>query len=282
MKTDTLNQLRQHIDLVDQELVQLLNKRAELAIKTAENKALDAIYSPERESQVLKNIIAHNNGPLCGRAMENVFSGIIHECRHLQHQLQTDKQRTRIAVQGLAASFSEGAALQYCRDNTILSPQLTYCVSSHEVMQALNTQQTQLGIMAINNDQGGLVEETLSALNQESYQVIDTVAFLVEQNLLTAKPCDLASIKTVYSHSQAIRQCHDFIKQTLNHCQLIEVADTALAAKELAAGRYGSQAAVIASSRAAEHYELTINQSHIQNLEHNITLFLVIEKRKTP
>ena len=281
MKLNPIETIRQHIDQIDQELIRLLNQRAQKALQTLEHKEKDSIYAPGREKMVLHNLVQHNHGPLSQRAIENIFTDIMHECRHLQYQSQKNNQQRTIAVQGLHASFSEGAAMQYCRDQNILSPQLQYHVSSESVIQSLNNHQASIGIMAINNDQGGLVEETIAALNQESYQVIDTVAFLVEQNLLTQANCDQNDIKTVYSHSQAIRQCQSFVDSKLSHCKIVEVGDTALAAKQLADGHYGKQAAVIASAKAAEAYHLIIYHPKIQNLENNITIFLVIQKRES-
>lgn len=85
MKAD-LEDLRKRIDLLDESLVRLLNARAACALEIGRVKREMnvPIYQPERESEVLKNVQAVNNGPLDQAAIRRLFERIIDEARHLE------------------------------------------------------------------------------------------------------------------------------------------------------------------------------------------------------
>ncbi|NCN70282.1 MAG: chorismate mutase, partial [Betaproteobacteria bacterium] len=62
----TLAELRTAIDALDLDLLTLLNQRASLAHEVGELKKIDgsAVFRPDRETQVIANLQAHNQGPL--------------------------------------------------------------------------------------------------------------------------------------------------------------------------------------------------------------------------
>ena len=81
-----LEDLRKRIDLLDESLVRLLNARAACALEIGRIKRDMGvpIYQPEREAEVLRNVQAHNNGPLDKPAIKRLFERIIDEARHLE------------------------------------------------------------------------------------------------------------------------------------------------------------------------------------------------------
>jgi chorismate mutase len=85
MRAD-LEDLRKRIDLLDESLVRLLNSRAACALEIGRVKREMGvpIYQPERESEVLRNVQAVNNGPLDQEAIKRLFERIIDEARHLE------------------------------------------------------------------------------------------------------------------------------------------------------------------------------------------------------
>lgn len=84
----TLEQWRSEIDFIDAELLQLLNQRAAIACEIAAIKVSSglAAYDPQRETEVLNRIAAHNPGPLDRQSMLAIFGSIIHETRRLGTQ----------------------------------------------------------------------------------------------------------------------------------------------------------------------------------------------------
>ena len=96
MKAD-LDDLRKRIDLLDESLVRLLNSRAACALEIGRLKRElgIAIYQPEREAEVLRNVQRVNNGPLDQDAIKRLFERIIDEARHLERvaeELQLKKE----------------------------------------------------------------------------------------------------------------------------------------------------------------------------------------------
>ena len=81
-----LEDLRKRIDLLDESLVRLLNARAACALEIGRIKREMGlpIYQPTRETEVLRNVQEHNNGPLDQAAIKRLFERIIDEARHLE------------------------------------------------------------------------------------------------------------------------------------------------------------------------------------------------------
>ena len=81
-----LEALRQEVDLINEELLKLLQKRAELAIEIGKYKSRhnQPVYNYEREAKILEKLQLKNNGPLQNASVKNIFEIIIKECRNLQ------------------------------------------------------------------------------------------------------------------------------------------------------------------------------------------------------
>ena len=97
----------------------------------------------------------------------------------------------------------------------------------------------------------------------------------IEHNLLGQPSASLNDIKDVFSHTQGLSQCSNFIKKN-NLVEYIR-ADTAGSAEEISKKKIKSEAA-IASSLSAEIYKLKILASNIENEKGNATRFLVMGK----
>jgi chorismate mutase-like protein len=82
----TRNELRAEIDAIDSQLLELLNKRARLAIEIAGLKEREGspIVDQEREREVVSRACAANEGPLQRRAVARIFRTLMRESRGLQ------------------------------------------------------------------------------------------------------------------------------------------------------------------------------------------------------
>ncbi len=85
---DNLRVLRERINALDEQLLSLLNKRAQVALDIGKLKAeLGAkVYDPVRERAVIEHIDAANTGPLDKGAVEELFAAIITACREIQNR----------------------------------------------------------------------------------------------------------------------------------------------------------------------------------------------------
>ena len=97
----------------------------------------------------------------------------------------------------------------------------------------------------------------------------------IEHNLLGQPGSSLSEIKDVFSHTQGLSQCSNFIKKNslAEHIR----ADTAGSAEAISKNKIKSEAA-IASSLSAKTYKLKILASNIENENSNTTRFLVMGK----
>ena len=97
----------------------------------------------------------------------------------------------------------------------------------------------------------------------------------IEHNLLALPGVKISDVKDVYSHSQALSQCSNFIKSNkmVEHVR----ADTAGSA-EMVSKSDDKKKAAIASSLSAKTYGLEIIKKNIENEKGNLTRFLIMGK----
>jgi chorismate mutase len=84
---------RKRIDEIDQQLVKLLNERSRCAVEIGHwKKKLDLpAWQPEREAEILRNVVKANGGPLDDAAIRRLFERIIDEARSLErHSMETE------------------------------------------------------------------------------------------------------------------------------------------------------------------------------------------------
>ena len=77
---------RKRIDEIDQHLVRLLNERSSCAVEIGQikKKMSQPAWSPEREAEILRNVVKANRGPLDNAAIRRLFERIIDEARSLE------------------------------------------------------------------------------------------------------------------------------------------------------------------------------------------------------
>jgi chorismate mutase len=93
----TLEELRQQIDDLDRQLVELLNRRAETALDAGRLKVATAlpIYEPAREKKIYENIRAANHGPLPDIELTHIYERIIDVMRTLQKNELASKRNAQ-------------------------------------------------------------------------------------------------------------------------------------------------------------------------------------------
>ncbi|HET9219025.1 MAG TPA: chorismate mutase [Terriglobia bacterium] len=84
----TIEDWRAKIDALDRKLVELLSERARCALEVGKIKNARNIdvFDPERERQIIRNILGENKGPLDDDALRRIFERIIDECRRIENK----------------------------------------------------------------------------------------------------------------------------------------------------------------------------------------------------
>jgi len=187
--------------------------------------------------------------------------------------------KTQIAISGIAGSFSEEAAQKFLSEAKVIA-NIAYATTACATFESVATGKTQYGLVPLENSNGGIVLETVSAAADFLYHIERIFEIDVQQNLIVKPGVSRDHIKTIVSHHQALAQCKFYLRRNWPAAEHIEYADTALAAKDLAAGRLPADAGIIASRAAAELYKLKILEPSIQDLKFNFTSFMAISKHQ--
>lgn len=265
--SEELKQLRDQIDAIDDQVLQLVSQRAALAQQVGKIKKSGIIYRPEREAQILARVQEQNPGPVSNEHIKQLFTEIMSLCRALEKPMS-------VAYLGPNGTFSEEAALK--RFGSAISE--VACDSIDDVFRAVESEAAHYGVVPVENSSEGAVGRTMDLLLQTPLTICGEIQLPVHQFLM-AQQTDLAQINKIYSHPQSLAQCHHWLKTNvphLSHSALIHAASNADAARQAAAD---NQAAAIASQRAAELFGLSICAENIEDDPKNTTRFLVIGKQ---
>jgi prephenate dehydratase len=177
-----------------------------------------------------------------------------------------------VAFQGMRGAYSE----QACREKM---PEWDYipCNTFEDVFTKVESGQVALGMLPVENSMAGVVSDSYDLLASNDLRIVGEHYLQVHHCLLGAKGTSIDRIGAVYSHPQALAQCHSFIRlQGWDRCS---VYDTAGAAADLSSRGHVEEAA-IASELCAELYGLTVLKRDIQDSAKNTTRFLVISKEE--
>ncbi|MCB0628539.1 MAG: prephenate dehydratase [Saprospiraceae bacterium] len=180
----------------------------------------------------------------------------------------------RISIQGYAGAFHEIAA-RHCFQNEPLEivPAHTF---SELVKGVEHGENTDIGLMAIENTLAGSLMSNYSLLNESKLKITGEVYLRIKQNLLVLPGQRIEDLTEVHSHPIAIAQCLEYFAQ-YPHIRLVETADTALSAKIVREQKL-SHVGAIASTLAADLYDLEILAPGIETNKKNHTRFLVLER----
>ncbi|MEW6612079.1 MAG: prephenate dehydratase [Pseudomonadota bacterium] len=257
--------LRRQIDQLDDQLLELLNRRATLAMEVAQVKQAagenGTFWRPEREAEVLQRVMARNPGPLDSETVAWLFRELMSACLALERPLT-------VAYLGPAGTFTQMAATKHFGQGARLTP-----VSSiPEVFRTVQAGQADFGVVPVENSTEGSVNLTLDHLLDYPLKVCGEVQLRVVHNLVSAG-VPLADMQRIYVHYQTRAQCRHWLAEHAPRVQLVEVAsnaEAALRAREDAAG------GAISTAAAAELYGLRILAAGIEDDAENTTRFLVI------
>lgn len=175
----------------------------------------------------------------------------------------------RVAFQGEPGAYSEAAALIHAPGADVLP-----CPSFDDVFRAVESGRADLGVLPIENSIGGTIHRNYDLLLEHDLTILGDLELRVVHSLLALPGVALDAIRQIYSHPQALAQCDRFLRG-LPGVEVTATYDTAGSAK-LLKDRQLTDAAAIASERAAEVFGLTVLKTGIQDFADNITRFLVV------
>ncbi|WP_027715092.1 prephenate dehydratase [Desulfuromonas sp. TF] len=268
MTKKSLPELRKQIDSIDDQILDLLNRRAGVVIEVGKTKTGESkeFYVPSREMAIYERLTSKNTGPFPAEAVRRVFREIISASLSLE-------QPMKVAFLGPQGTFTHAAAMKQFGFSAQLVPQKSIPAVFDEVQRG----RAHYGVVPVENSTEGAVSHTLDMF-MESEQKINAEILLEISHFLLSRTGRFEDIRKVVSHPQPLAQCRKWLEENLPDIPLIDVGSTALAAQTAAEDE---SAAAIASEMAASLYGLQIVKERIEDNPNNFTRFLVIG-RKTP
>jgi len=257
-----LDEIRAKIDALDEQILKLLNERAQCAVDIgAIKRSTDAaFYVPEREKAVFEKLRKQNSGPLPEQAVKAIYREVISSIRALEKQIS-------VAFLGPSDTFSHMAAMRVFGVTADYHP----LAALSDIFTEVERKRIDYGVVPVESSMGGGVHDTLDRFVNSDLKIVNEVLMQITQNLLANCPMD--QIKRVYSKDNAFVQCRNWLRANLPNAEIIDTSSTAEAAR-IAHGEPG--AAAIASEIAAQTYNLDILVARIEDSPNNYTRFFVV------
>ncbi len=258
-----LNELRKEIDTIDEQVVALLNRRAEIAQEIGHHKSRSKSfhYTPEREQTVYKRLATLNKGPLPVQSVRAIYREIISASRALEKPLT-------VAYLGPPGTFSHQAGITKFGSSSDFHP--TDAIA--DIFAQVERGTCDYGVVPVENSLSGVIPETLDTFMQTNLRIVSELFVPIVHNLATR--CEtIEQVKRIYSKTEPFAQCRQWLRSHMAHAQLTEVSSTARAA-EMAAAEPDS--AALCPALAAEMNGLPILVEHTEDNPSNRTRFLVL------
>ena len=268
-----LEQMRNAIDKIDEEILIKLNERASFAEKVGEFKKKlagnekVAFYRPEREANILREIIDKNEGLLPNEAVAQVFRQIISACRAQESPMS-------IAFLGPEGTFTQEAALKHFGNSVLSEPMETI----DDVFSMVSSKNCDYGVVPIENSTEGIVGNTLDRLLETKIRVCGEIKIKITHCFLTKGDSE-TSVEKIYAHQQALAQCRNWLNSHYPGVPRLATSSNAEAAK-LASESVNS--AAVASKVAGEIYGLKKAVEGIEDELNNETRFVVLGLESIP
>ncbi len=265
---DRLGELRDKIDALDLEILERLNERARCALEVAEVKQQTSgdvapiYYRPEREAQVLRNIMERNPGPLSSEKVAQVYRQIMSACLALEQPLQ-------VAYLGPEGTFTQLATLKQFGHSVIGRSMVTV----DDVFREVASETCNYGVVPVENSTEGVISHTLDNFLSSSLRICGEVVMRIHHHLMIAPDADENAITRIYSHQQTLAQCRRWLDGHYPRIPRLTATSNAEAARRVMEEK---DAAAIAGDIAADIYGLRILSKKIEDLEDNTTRFLVV------
>ena len=289
---EDLLKLRDEIDIIDNEIVSLYEKRMKIAEGVARYKITTGkkVFDREREVSKLNTLSAKATSEFTKVGIVELFEHIMAVSRKRQYQLLTESglvelpelesvndfvvPNARIVFQGVEGAYSQQAMMEYFGNA---------CDSFHvetwkDAMEAIQNGEADFAVLPIENSTAGIVSENYDLLVEYDNYIVGEQVIQIKHALLGIPDAKLDDITTVYSHPQALMQCSDFLYEH-SDWEKISLKNTAVSAKKVMKEKDKTHAA-IASTLTAELYGLKVLDDTIANTQNNATRFIIVTNKK--
>lgn len=277
-----LDQIRNQIDDIDDQMIDLMCRRMDCAKQVADYKRQNhlPVFDQAREARILEKV-AGKAGEY-GRAVQMIYSSMMEQSRAIQYPLTASDSlgsfvnaKEASQVQKVACQGIEGAYAHLTAQQLYPNAQVLFYDTWEQVCCAVDREEVEYGILPVENSWAGSVHDVYDLLIGGNFSISVCADAHIHHNLIGLPDADLSSIRTVLSHPQALAQCCDYIDQ--KGYEKEEINNTAKAVR-LVAEKNDKTVAAIGSAYAAKAYGLSVLERGIASSRTNTTRFVSICK----
>ena len=285
-----LSEIREKIDAVDDQLLDLFLQRMDLSEEVAayKNEHHLPILNKERERAILAKVTEKSGEK--ERYAYHLFSTLFELARSRQAELIDAPTRVGAQIKAALADMNEvfpqtglvacqgveGANSQVACDRLLPRGNIVYVKTFQAVVSAVESGLCKFGVLPIENSSNGSVRAVYELLQDHNLTIVRSTRLCIRHELLALPGVKMEDITEIYSHEQAIGQCSKFLN-SLNGVRVIPCDNTAAAAK-MVAERGDRHVAAISSHPCAALYGLETVSDEIQDSDNNYTRFICVTK----
>ena len=286
-----LLELRNELDGIDKQIVELYEKRMNVCGQVAEYKIETGkrVFDKEREKQKLEAVREFTHNDFNAYGVTELFEQIMAMSRKLQYRLLAehdsvgklsfskvdhfDTSKCRVVFQGAEGAYSQAAMIQYFGEGVNCFHVDTF----RDAMLAIDEGSADFAVLPIENSSAGIVSEIYDLLVEFENYIVGEQIIPINHCLLGCAGTKISDIRTVYSHAQSLMQSAHYLQE--KGWQQISMKNNAFAAQKVAEDKNPTEAA-IASEYAAKVYGLEILEKGVNDLKENSTRFIIITNQK--
>lgn len=283
-----LLELRDEIDVIDKQIVDLYQQRMVIAAQVAEYKIETGkkVFDKERENSKLDTLTALGDTAFNKHGIRELFEQIMSMSRKRQYQLLTehgmyekpdfeevetlDYKKARIVFQGAEGAYTQLALKEYFGDDAN-----SYNVETwRDAMEAIANGEADFAVLPIENSSAGIVSENYDLMVEYDHCIVGEQILKINHALLGLPEAELSDITDIYTHPQSIMQCSGYL-DTHRDWERHTMKNNAFAALKVKEDGMIHKAA-IASKLNADIYGLKVLDEAIQDNKTNATRFIIV------
>ena len=286
-----LLELRDEIDAIDKQIVELYEKRIGICKEVADYKIKNGkkVFDRVREEEKIRKVKAMTNSDFTSRAVEELFEQIMSVSRKLQYQILSEHGsvgrlpfmgvdslndgKVRVVFQGAEGAYSQAAMMQYFGDKI----QSFHVNTFRDAMSAIEEGSADFAVLPIENSTAGIISEVYDLLVEFENYIVGEQIIKIEHCLLGVPGATMDDIRTVYSHPQSLMQSSRFLGE--HDWKQVSMQNNAFAARKVMEDGDKTQAA-IASEYAGKIHGLEILKKGVNQSSTNSTRFIIVTNQK--
>ena len=283
--------LRDQLDVIDAQIVELYEKRMKICGQVAEYKIETGkkVFDRQREQEKLAKVKSLTHNEFNSHGVEELFEQIMSMSRKLQYQMlaeqgsqgklpfigvdELEAGKARVVFQGADGAYSQAAMMKYFGEQV----NSFHVESFRDAMSAIDEGSADFAVLPIENSTAGIVSDIYDLLVEFENYIVGEQVIPIEHCLLGVPGAKITDIKAVYSHPQSLMQSAKYLAD--HDWQQISMQNNAFAARKVAEEQDKTQAA-IAGEHAGKIYGLEVLKKGVNDENNNSTRFIIVTNQK--